>query len=61
MWDQPKVVSLEQYRRRRYAQDMKRERAIYLAGIIAEMNVPKPKEEQQDENRKDDPYVGKIE
>ncbi|MCM3281778.1 hypothetical protein M3591_14895 [Exiguobacterium sp. MER 193] len=36
MREQPKVISLEQYRRRRYAQDMQRERAIFLAGILFE-------------------------
>lgn len=48
MREQPKVVSLEVYRRRRYAQDMQRERAIYLASVLLEMNKQKLKEDKRD-------------
>ena len=41
---QVKVISLEVYRWRRYAQDMQKERAIRLA----ELNVQMKKEEKED-------------
>lgn len=41
-----KVISLEVYRRRRYAQMMQKERAIYLASVLLEMNKQKLKEDE---------------
>lgn len=56
MREQPQVVSLEVYRRRRYAQMMQKERAIYLASVLSEMNNQKLKGDirnGRDEVRKD--------
>ena len=48
MWEKPKVVSLEQYKYRRYLQDLQQERAIYLAALFTEM---KQQEEQKEEKK----------
>ena len=48
MWEKPKVVSLEQYKYRRYLQDLQKERAIYMAALFTEM---KQQEEQKEEKK----------
>lgn len=50
MREQPKVISLEQYRYRRYYQNQQKERAIYLAAFFTEVRHQEEEgEEKEDE------------
>lgn len=48
-----KVIDLTVYRRRRYAEQIQKERAIYLAEVFARMETKEEKQDGRDEVRKD--------